>query len=48
MERGRWWWAPTIGWGVIFSAIISTALIALFSFVLMVLFGVGAGLWLHK
>jgi ABC-type phosphate transport system permease subunit len=32
----------------IFSAIISTALIALFSFVLMVLFGVGAGLWLHK
>lgn len=39
MVRGRIWWATTIGWGVIFSAVISFMLVVLFYFLLILLLG---------
>lgn len=39
MVRARWWWATTIGWGVIFSAIISFLLVSVLYALLLAVLG---------
>jgi len=46
MFRGRMWWATTIGWGVIFSAVISFFLMLLFYAILIAV--LGPLFWMHR